>query len=54
MTSLNFLDFPKLEKLHLSAFNFDMSPEIKCAALLAPNLHTLVWDFTGGEYEDGS
>ncbi|RDW80378.1 hypothetical protein BP5796_05076 [Coleophoma crateriformis] len=43
---ISFLKFPKLETLNISHWNFDFSPDIAAATLLAPNLHTFIWDFT--------
>ncbi len=43
---ISFLDFPELEILTLSRWVFDFSPEVASATLLAPKLHTFIWDFT--------
>ncbi|RDW69256.1 hypothetical protein BP6252_08276 [Coleophoma cylindrospora] len=43
---ISFLEFPKLVTLDISYWNFDFSPEVAAATLLAPNLHTFIWNFT--------
>jgi hypothetical protein len=42
--STGFLEFSKLETLHLSRWLFDLSPAF-WQTLLAPRLHTFIWDF---------
>ncbi|CZR51719.1 uncharacterized protein PAC_01596 [Phialocephala subalpina] len=43
---ISFLNFPNLETLNLSCFVVSPSPEVACATLLGPKLHTFIWDFT--------
>jgi hypothetical protein len=44
-TPINFLEFPKLEILNLSHWVYKESPEVAAASILAPSLHTFIWDF---------
>jgi len=44
-TSISLLDFPNLETLNLSHWAYRESPEVSAASLLAPRLHTFIWDF---------
>jgi hypothetical protein len=44
-TPINFLEFPKLEILNLSHWVYRETPEIAAATILAPRLHTFIWDF---------
>jgi hypothetical protein len=45
-TPMNFLSFPKLEVLNLSQWVYRETPEVATASLLAPKLHTFIWNFT--------
>jgi hypothetical protein len=42
---INFLEFPKLEILNLSHWVYRQTPEMAATSLLAPKLHTFIWDF---------
>jgi hypothetical protein len=46
MGAISFLDFTNLETLNLSRWAFHFSPEVARSTLLAPQLHTFIWDFT--------
>jgi hypothetical protein len=50
--SINVSSFHELITLNLSRWQLDCTPEIACATLLAPKLHTFVWDF--GIYDQHS
>jgi hypothetical protein len=42
---INFMEYPKLEKLHLSYWVYRETAEAAAASILAPKLHTFIWDF---------
>jgi hypothetical protein len=44
-TPISFLQFSRLEILQLSHWEYRASPEEAAASLLAPRLHTFIWDF---------
>jgi hypothetical protein len=44
-TPINFLEFPNLEILNLSHWVYKETPEVAAASILAPRLHTFIWDF---------
>ena len=44
-TPINFLSFPNLQVLQLSHWAYRETPEVAASSLLAPRLHTFIWDF---------
>jgi len=42
---INFMEYPKLQKLKLSHWVYFETAETAAASLLAPSLHTFIWDF---------
>jgi hypothetical protein len=43
---INFMEYPKLERLKLSHWVYRETAETAAASILAPKLHTFIWDFT--------
>ena len=44
-TPINFMEYPKLEKLNLSYWVYRETAEAAAASILALKLHTFIWDF---------
>jgi hypothetical protein len=53
-TPINLLDFSNLETLNLSHWGYKETPEVAAATILAPRLHTFIWDFNTFDQDGAS